>query len=257
MKFGPQSFRCALRLSTIHRLVFGLALSAVCAAAAASGSVSPTLAGQSELATTIEKALDKADIKGVTVRIEAGAAILSGRVRNIFVKDEAIQIALEHAEAVESELEVSAAESDSKLGQALIKKIRGYSRLEVFDDVSVAIKDGRVTAFGWVTQPYKESEILDRMRDVLGIQEFDNKIKVLPLSQLDDRLRRNLANRIYRDPSFSDYASMPIPPVHIIVANSRVVLVGFVRSKLEKQKAMSIARQTQGVLSVEDRLRTQ
>ena len=221
------------------------------------GGASPT-AGQSDAqAALIEEALEEADIKGVLVRFEAGAAVLSGRVRNVFAKDAAIQIALEHAEAVESELSILGAESDSDLGKDLIKKIRGYSRLDMFDDVNVAVKEGRVTAFGWVTQPYKQSDIVERISEVAGVEEFDNKIRVLPLSQQDDRLRNALANRIYRDPTFSDYANMPIPPIHIIVANARVVLVGYVRSRLEKQKAMSIARQTKGVLSVEDRLRTQ
>ena len=89
----------------------------------------------------------------------------------------------------------------------------------------------------------------------IGIQEFANDIEVLPTSQSDERLRQALWSRLYCDPTFSDFASMSIPPVHIIVSRSRVFLTGVVNNQLMKQKAESIIRQTPGVLSVESRLR--
>ena len=66
---------------------------------------------------------------------------------------------------------------------------------------------------------------------------------------------RMLANRLYRDSTFSDFASMPIPPIHLIVSGSRVIITGVVGNQLMKQKAESIIRSTPGVLSVESRLR--
>jgi osmotically-inducible protein OsmY len=93
------------------------------------------------------------------------------------------------------------------------------------------------------------------MHKIIGIQEFKNDIEVLPVSLSDQRLREVLANRLYRDSTFSDFASMPIPPIHLIVSGSRVIITGVVGNQLMKQKAESIIRSTPGVLSVESRLR--
>jgi len=57
----------------------------------------------------------------------------------------------------------------------------------------------------------------------------------------------------YRDEAFTHY-SMVDPPVHVIVNNGHVQLVGFVRSQIELIKAESIARSVFGVLAVENRV---
>ena len=47
------------------------------------------------------------------------------------------------------------------------------------------------------------------------MQEFVNKLEVLPASLADDRLRTVIANTLYRDPTFSNYASQAVPrPPH-------------------------------------------
>ena len=218
----------------------------------------PVLAQKSdeEVAKEIEKALAKDKIK-LQVSVSGGNVKLSGKLRNVFEKNRAVELALAKAqvEAVDTEIEVSAAESDQKLGEEVVKQIRGYSRFTVFDDVSTLINKGDIVLFGWVTEPYKKTEIEKRLRKVLGIQNFKNDIEVLPVSSSDERLRSVLYTRLYGDSMFSNFASMPIPPIHIIVQNSRVILTGVVGSQLEKQKAESIIRSTPGVLSMESQLR--
>jgi osmotically-inducible protein OsmY len=204
----------------------------------------------------IEKALSKDKIK-LQVSVQGGTAALKGQVRNIFQKNRALEIALGEPEVqnADADIEIAAAESDQKLGEEVVKEIRKYSRFTVFDDCSAFIKEGKVAIFGWVTEPYKKTEIEKRLHKVIGIQEFKNDIEVLPASISDQRLRETLVNRLYRDSTFSDFASMPIPPIHIIVSGSRVILTGVVGNQLMKQKAESIIRGTPGVLSVESRLR--
>lgn len=208
-------------------------------------------------AEAVLEALAKEDLTTIFASVEGSTVILEGKVRNVFEKNDAVAIALAQpgVEAVEADVEVGAAESDQKLGEEVVRQVRRYSRLSVFDDVNAAVEDGRVALLGFVTEPYKKTEIEQRLHDVIGIQEFENQIEVLPTSTSDDRLRRALANRLYRDSLFSDFASMAVPPVRIIVKRSRVLLTGVVNSRLAKQKAASIARQTPGVLSVENRLR--
>lgn len=202
---------------------------------------------------------DKLKKEKITLRVDINGdtAVLIGAVRNVFEKDKAIAIALEHEEieSVDADLEVSAAENDNELGQDVVGEIRRYANLTVFDDAGAIVKEGKVVLFGFVTEPFKKQRIEERLHKVLGIQEFDNQIRVLPNSMQDDNLRRALASRMYRDSMFSDFASMAIPPIHIIVENARVLLTGVVRNKMAKQKAEQIARTTPGVLTVDSRLR--
>jgi osmotically-inducible protein OsmY len=209
-----------------------------------------------QVRASIEKALSKDKIQ-LQVTFASGTATLKGQARNVFQKNRALEIALSEPEVqnADAEIEIAAAESDQKLGEQVVSEIRKYSRFTVFDDCSAFIKEGKVGLFGWVTEPYKKTEIEKRLYKIIGIQEFKNEIEVLPVSSSDQRLRDVLANRLYSDSLFSNFASMPIPPIHIIVSGSRVILTGVVGTQLEKQKAESIMRGTPGVLSVESRLR--
>ena len=51
-----------------------------------------------------------------------------------------------------------------------------------------------------------------------------------------------MARRIFGDPDFEMYAMQVNPPIHIIVAYGKVILKGYVRSAMDKQKAELIAR---------------
>lgn len=211
---------------------------------------------QNERRETLEKALDEEKIEGLSVSVEGSTVGLSGKVRNVFHKNEALQIALSQPDvtSVDADIEISTAESDQKLGEEVVGQLRRYTRFTVFDDVNAYVQEGRVALVGWVTEPYKKRELENKLHDVLGIQDFRNDIQVLPTSSADERLRQVLANKLYRDESFADFATMVIPPVHIIVERSRVILTGVVRSQLLKQKAEAILRGTPGVLSVDNRL---
>jgi osmotically-inducible protein OsmY len=204
----------------------------------------------------IEKALAKDKIQ-LQVTFERGSATLKGKARNVFQKNRAIELALAEPEVenVDTDIEIAAPESDQKLGEEVIKEIRKYSRFTVFDDCSAFVKEGRVAIFGWVTEPYKKTEIEKRLHKIVGIQEFKNDLEVLPVSSADQNLRNALFRRLYSDPMFSNFASMPIPPIHIIVSRSRVILTGVVGTQMEKQKAESIIRGTPGVLSLDSKLR--
>jgi len=209
-----------------------------------------------EIQESIKKALKKEKIT-LKVEIRGDNALLTGAVRNIFEQDKAIEVTLaqEEVETVDVDVEISSAESDNHLGLDVVKQIRGYSNMSVFDDAGAIVKDGSVVLMGFVTEPFKKDRIEQQMHKVLGIKEFENQIKVLPNSMQDNNLRRSLVNRLYRDPMFSDFAAMAIPPIHIIVENARVMLTGVVMNKMASQKAEVIIRTTPGVLSVENRLR--
>jgi len=122
--------------------------------------------------------------------------------------------------------------------EQIVKQVRHelltYPRLTVWDDISFRVNNGQVELLGAVTQPYKKSDIDKIVQGTPGVTSVTSEIQVLPLSDFDNRLRLQIANAIYRDPAFTQYAMMALPPVHIIVDNGHVTLTGVVATDFEK-----------------------
>ena len=148
----------------------------------------------------------------------------------------------------------SSSVSDEVLANKIAERIRRYSNYTIFDDVSVSVERGVATLSGRVTAAYKGKDMTRAASRVKGVLEVNNNLSELPVSIYDDQLRRSIARQIYRDPVFSRYAIHVNPPIHIIVERGQVTLTGAVNSKLERQKAEMIVRQTFGVFAVENRL---
>ena len=97
----------------------------------------------------------------------------------------------------------------------------------------------------------------DAERAVKSIEEVkrvDNKIEVLPLSPNDDRIRLATYRAIYGNEALSTYALRAIPPIHIIVKNGNVTLVGAVANEMDKNLAYMQAQGVPGVFSVTNNL---
>jgi hyperosmotically inducible periplasmic protein len=103
--------------------------------------------------------------------------------------------------------------------------------------------------------PYKSSDIAKRVAKVDGVQQVDNKIEVLPVSQFDDDLRYRIARSIYGNSGFWNYGSMVNPPIHIIVERGRVTLEGVVNSNVDRMLARSLASH-HGAFAVTNNLKT-
>jgi osmotically-inducible protein OsmY len=192
----------------------------------------------------------------VTVNVEDGVVTLTGTVPTLWVKEEAVRRALKANQVkspLVSELTIPRAENDTELARKVVERVRTYDRYSVYDNIDGRVNNGVVSLSGAVTQPEKASDILERVAKVRGVQAIDNKIDVLPSSQSDDRLRNAIATAIYRDPAFENY-SMVDPPIHVIVNNSHVTLIGFVRSQIELLKAESAARAVFGVLALDNKV---
>ena len=121
------------------------------------------------------------------------------------------------------------------------KQVLRYSHFTIFDSVNTQINDGVVELTGWVTMPYKSTDIERRVSRVDGVTRVVNKIKELPVSQFDDDLRVRIARAIYSSPHFRGYGSMVNPPIHIIVEHGRVTLEGVVNNNVDRMIARSIA----------------
>jgi hyperosmotically inducible periplasmic protein len=112
-----------------------------------------------------------------------------------------------------------------------------YPYYTIWDDISYRVNNGQVELQGAVNQPFKKFDIEKIVRQIPGVTSVSDDIKVLPLSNMDDRLRIQVARAIYRDPVLSRYGMNPLPTIHVIVDNGHVTLTGVVSTEMEKQVA--------------------
>jgi len=124
----------------------------------------------------------------------------------------------------------------------------------VFDNLAFTVNGGTVTLLGQVTRPTLKSDAENVVKRIEGVTRVQNKIEVLPLSDMDWQTRRAEFRAIYSDPSFTKYAYQAIPPIHIVVDNGHVTLVGAVDSEADKNLAGIRANQVPGVFSVTNNL---
>jgi len=207
----------------------------------------------------VERQLSKKSINDVTVAVKDGVVTLSGQVANLYVKNQALELARKTADvkSVASQLTIERAESDRDVAEQIAGGVRSYPHYTVFDDVNVFVKDGVVTLTGAVTEPRKANDIVNMASRVTGVQEIKNEFVVLSVSGTDAQLRVSIANQIFSDPLFTQYSMQAVPPIHIIVQGGRVTLTGVVATQMEKTKAEMIARGVFGVFSVENKLRVE
>ena len=138
---------------------------------------------------------------------------------------------------------VTAAQTrDDVLAARVADAVRTYAQFSIFDDVEITVENGAVSLEGRVTMPVKKEEIGERAKKVDGVRAVTNNIGVLPLSPLDNDLRRRTAEAIYSHPAFWMYAQMPNPPIHIVVEAGRITLTGVVQSEMERTLAHSLAQ---------------
>lgn len=142
--------------------------------------------------------------------------------------------------------------------ERLVKEVRHQllllPRLSVFDNLAYKVDGYTVTLIGQVTQPVEKSDAENAVKHVEGVEKVDNQIEVLPLSPMDNGLRRNLYVAIYGYPSLQKYDMPVVKPIRIIVKNGHVTLEGVVDSETDKNTAEIRAKSVSGVFSVTDNL---
>jgi len=125
----------------------------------------------------------------------------------------------------------------AELEKSVRHEILMYPNYTLWDDISFRVENGNVELLGAVNQPYKRADLERIVQRIPGVASVTNQVKVLPLSNFDDRIRIQVARAIYRDPVLSRYAMGAVPSIHIIVDNGKVTLTGAVNNNMEKQIA--------------------
>ena len=129
------------------------------------------------------------------------------------------------------------------------------SRYSVFDNIAYRVDGTQVTLLGQVTQPVLKQDAENAVKGIEGVTQVNNEIEVLPLSPMDDGVRRAVFRAIYGDVDLGRYALQAVPSIHIIVKNGNVTLEGAVMNEMDKDVANIRANGVSGVFSVSNHLR--
>jgi hyperosmotically inducible protein len=74
---------------------------------------------------------------------------------------------------------------------------------------------------------------------------------------MDDGIRRAVYRAVFSKPGMEKYQLGAVPPIHIIVKNGNVKLVGVVDSEADKNLAGIAANTVSGVFKVDNELRVE
>jgi hyperosmotically inducible protein len=126
--------------------------------------------------------------------------------------------------------------------------------LSVFDNLQYSVRGSEITLSGQVWQPVTKQDAQTAVKGIEGVTKVNNNIEVLPLSPMDDQIRRAEYRAIYGAPELQRYAMGVLPSIHIIVKNGHVTLVGTVDNQMDKNVAAIRAKSVPNVFSVDDQL---
>jgi hyperosmotically inducible periplasmic protein len=148
--------------------------------------------------------------------------------------------------------------SEAKYREKLVKEVRHQLVMlpwySVFDNLAYQVDGDKVTLFGQVTRPTLKSDAEAAVKSIEGVASVVNNIEVLPLSPMDDQLRRAVFRAIYGDSGLPRYSVQAVPSIHIIVKNGNVTLEGVVDNESDKNLANLRANQVPNVFSVKNNL---
>jgi|SRR5215470_7824806 len=151
-----------------------------------------------------------------------------------------------------------AAQNEPKPANKLVKEVRHELVMlpyySVFDNLAYKVEGDRVTLYGQVVRPTLKSDAENVVKSIEGVASVKNEIEVLPVSPMDDQLRRRLYRAIYGDNTLFRYSVSSVPSIHIIVKNGHVTLEGVVDNETDKNLAGMRANGVSNVFSVVNKL---
>jgi len=206
-----------------------------------------------------DKLKDSRQLHNVQSSVEDGIVTLTGSVDLLRDKLDAAKKVkkLDHVAGVRNQIGVSSNVSDAQLKQSLSKKL-AYDRVgyrdNAFNNVTLQVQDGTVTVGGATMNYVARDSALATVRNMPGVKDMVDEVKVLPTSFFDDGIRARTARAIYRDSVLSRYAIDPVNPIRIVVDNGHVTLYGTVQSQMDKSIAGLRAGQVFGAFSVDNQL---
>ncbi len=201
-------------------------------------------------------------------------------------KASASMSAITDEEAPQLQLSPDKTEETRQLEERLIREVQRrivrLSSLTAFDGISFSVAGSKVTLLGHAWRPALKNDAERAVSQIEGA-EVESHIEVLPTSSFDDDIRVRAYVAIYGHSSLGRYAPgaglsgfdrqrlfsdltrfglesaqqvRGVHPIHIIVKNGNVALVGMVNNNLDRQIAKTQVQTLSGVFSVENHLQT-
>jgi hyperosmotically inducible protein len=124
----------------------------------------------------------------------------------------------------------------------------------VFDNLAYRVDGNTVTLMGSVVNQRVKDDAVASVKKIEGVDKVNDQIDVLPPSPMDDQIRRAAYRAIFGADGLSRYSMGAVPPIHIIVKNGHMQLVGVVDSEADKNQAGIRANSVPNVFSVENNL---
>jgi hypothetical protein len=185
-------------------------------------------------------------------------------------------------------LPLAAQKTEAELIDRIRKELVSLPYYGCFDFLTFKVEGGIVSLGGYAMRPTLKDDAERVLKGIERIEKVENEIEVLPLSPADDDVRWGTFRAIYRDQVFQRYLPggglgpggfwwsgggaffggpferwrMPSGtvqplgawPIHIIVKNGNVLLVGVVANKMESDRANLLANGVPGAFSVKNML---
>jgi hyperosmotically inducible periplasmic protein len=148
---------------------------------------------------------------------------------------------------------------EPKTQQELVREVRHQLVMlpyySVFDNLSYRVEGDKVILERQLVRPTLKSDAEAAVKSIGGsVSSVVNNIEILPVSPMDDQLRRAVYRAIYGESGLPRYAESAVPSIHIIVKNGNVTLEGVVDSEADKNLANIRASQVPNVFSVKNNL---
>lgn len=141
-----------------------------------------------------------------------------------------------------------------RLAEKIRKELVTLPYYGVFDNINFSLDGRKVILTGQVVRPTLASSAANVTKRIVGVEEVENRIEVLPLSPNDDRLRLAVYRTVFGQGSLGKYSLGAIPSIHILVKNGNVTLTGRVINEMDKTLANIYANQVPGVFHVTNEL---
>lgn len=141
--------------------------------------------------------------------------------------------------------------SDDALRETVQNKINHFIFYGVRDYVKTDVKDGNVILSGWTTTVWTANKIGKIVQSIAGVKAVQNKIG---LAYGSDGMANGAITAIYKDPMFKHRLYDVERPVHVIVQNNKLILVGTVLTEFEKERAEFLAFRSTNAVAVENAL---
>jgi hyperosmotically inducible protein len=159
------------------------------------------------------------------------------------------------AQTLASQSQIKAPEKPSDaLAKSVHHQIQVLPFYSVFDNIDSRVDGTRVTLIGQVLRNTLRKHAEAAVKNLEGVSTVSNQIEVLPASSSDDDLRTAIYRALFEDNVLKKYAAENVPPMHIIVKNGNVVLVGIVLNDSDRKLAGDIASQVPNSKSLQNHL---